>query len=157
MNILLSFDHALNHSGFSVWEDKKLVKYGNVTSTLTKDDNRYDRLKEVYAFFEKTIIEYKPTHIVLEQMWAGHNVESFKNLVMLNALIIQLSWKYNSQVKEINIRKYRNFFGLKGKDEVSGYIKKCYPDIINDKKQDISDSVLMGKYIVEKNYDLENC
>jgi len=155
--LLLAWDHALNHSGYSIWEDKKLILADNFISTLKVGDNSYNRLKEVYDFFKKIIVEYNPTHMVMEQMWVGHNVESFKNLVMLNALLIQLSWEHNILVKEINIRKYRNFFGIKDKKEVKTYIEKCYPEIKVDKKLDISDSLLLGKYIVEKNYELDKC
>lgn len=157
MNIVLGFDHALCHTGFAVWKQDKLYDYGNFISNLTTDNLQYDRLKEVYTLFEDLIIKYKPTHVVLEQMWMGYNIESFRILVMLNAFLIQLSWKYNYIVKEINIRKYRNHFGIKNKNEVKTYIEKCFPSIVIDKNMDISDAILLSKYVVEKEYKLEKC
>lgn len=157
MPTVLGFDHALCHTGYAVWKDKELIDYGNFISELSSKDNSYFRLKEVYTFFEETIIKYSPTHIVLEQMWAGYNIESFKSLVMLNAFLLQLAWKYNIEVKEINIRKYRNFFGIKNKEDVKRYVEKSFPGIIIDKNMDISDAILLSKYIVENNYNLEKC
>jgi len=109
MTIVLAIDQANNHSGYSVWKDKDLHDYGTYLSSLSKKDNLYDRFKEVYCFFEELIIKYKPDIIVCEQLWGGLNINVFKNLVMLNAFLLQLSWKYKSEFKEINIRKYRSF------------------------------------------------
>ena len=155
--IVLAIDQGNNHFGYSVWDKDKLYKYGNFTTKLTTEDERYIRLKEVYDELVSLIDCYEPDIVVCEGLWYGQNINTFKNLVMINAFLLQLSWERNFQFKEINIRKYRHFFGIKGKSEVKKFILTSFPDIVVDKKLDITDAILLGQYIVKKGYDLEKC
>ena len=154
---ILVIDQSLRHFGYSLWEDKKLIDYAAFKSDLTTEDTLFIRLREIYDVFEKLIVDNKPDAIVTEAMWLGPNPSVFKVLTILTAFLLVLSWKHEKKFKEVNIRKYRCYFKLIGKDEVKAFVQKAYPEIKIDKNKDISDAIVLGRYITENTGDLDKC
>ena len=151
---ILAVDQALNHYGASVFDDGKLIfttafvlNQNDFKSITSKKDNLAARLQTVYKSLRQLVEDYNPDIIVAEQPWFGANVNVFKIIVTINTFLCVIAWEKEKFFSEINIRKYRCFFKVKGKDQVQKYVKTNYPDVKIDKEQDISDSIMLGEYV----------
>lgn len=88
--IYVGLDNALQVSGWSVWNDDKLIEYGTFKTKNT--DPIEKRLGTIWQELDKLLEQYEFDHLFFEDCQKQQNVETFKKLCYVHAAI--LLWCY---------------------------------------------------------------
>lgn len=90
---ILALDQASRTTGWSLFEDKKLVTYGKFTFT---DDDFGQRLYKIRNKVQELINTYQPDEVILEDIQLqdgdsyGNNVATFKKLAEVFGVLYEL-------------------------------------------------------------------
>lgn len=101
--VLLSIDLSTSCTGWSIFnmEDGTLVTYGVIKGKTRKDSSQYRmilrRLEYMATCVLNLIENYKPTHIVIEEIAGSKNRMGQKTLDMCHGIL----WKYIDQYLDI--------------------------------------------------------
>lgn len=151
--IILALDLSTKSSGWSIFENKKLKKYGCITST---NENIYNRIDTMVSEIKKIIVEYKPTNIMIEDVIPEDvhgNQTVFKALIYLQGFVMHLLNQCGipqANIKFYTSSEWRKKCGihtgrgvrretLKAKDVA--FVKSQFDLTVND---DIADAICIG-------------
>ena len=85
--VVLSFDQSTRVSGYAVFEDGKYVHSGIVDMSKSKLDTE-ERSFEMAKALWKIIKQYKPEHLILEDVQKQNGVQTLIVLARLSGIII---------------------------------------------------------------------
>jgi len=159
MKIIMGLDLSTSCTGYSIFQDKKLIKYGRIKpkttwSVLERIEFIVFELENLLSINEKL----KPNLIIIEDIYLGYfhgknQVLGFANLARLSGAVMGMLWTYfGIEVKNIILEKAivaRPKVGLKGncqKAEVQCWVLKTYF------KKDVSDYELLIEAIQAKKF-----
>lgn len=113
--MLIALDQA-SKTGYSVWDDDKLINYGVYDGSNIKDGDK--RISQIKEFTAGLIDKYNPAFVVLEDIQLQYgNVKSYKFLAkllgVLSVLCVELSVKYDV----VNANTWRSGLGLNSKNK----------------------------------------
>lgn len=167
---LLALDASTKSTGYAIFKDKKLIKYGCLTSTKT---NTVERIIYMIEEIKKLISEYEIEKIVLEEVLpknedyddgASHhsNPKVFKPLMWLQAginFMIYVHYK-NLEIEYMMPNQWRSKIGIKtGRGVKREALKsadiKFAKDTFNiDVNDDVADACGIGwAYLTDTNAD----
>jgi len=158
MNKLMSFDVSSISTGWSYFEDDKLVEFGKLVIPTN-----YDIVKKLIIFQYNIVGLVKcflPNEIVIEETYMK-NVRTLKALMQFIS-VLQVNCFEILGIIPIFVypASVRGYFALKTKKEVFSYIKNKYKvkfkNISFEEGNDITDSILQGLYIIEKEREGNN-
>lgn len=113
--IILAFDQATRTSGYSVYEDQKLIAHGTFTFT---DSNLGMRLWKIRQKVEELYNKYLPDKIVYEdiqlQQGAVNNVVTFKSLAEVFGIIFEYATELGVDNESILAGVWRKGLGVAG-------------------------------------------
>lgn len=145
---LLALDQATIISGWSIFEDGKLIKYGKI-ETNTKDIG--ERLYYIKQQVLKLINEYNINEIVIEDIQkqdnVANNVQTFKALAELFGVLVETFTEIKMPYSALLASSWKSTLGIKGKNRQEQ--KKNAQQWVIDNYgikviQDIADSACIG-------------
>lgn len=117
MSKLLALDQSSKVTGYAVFENAKLVKYGKFS---VDDDDVGLRLVKIRQFVQDFIIQDKIDELVFEdiQMQANvqNNVQTFKTLAEVFGVIYEVATELNIPNTAVLASSWKSTLGVKGKD-----------------------------------------
>lgn len=153
---ILAFDQATITSGWSVFDDDKLINYGKWTSDGSKSTERIASTK----FWIASMIEkWKPDEVIFEDIQLqkfktnngneGDAVLTFKKLAHLQGVLKNYCYEKGQPYQIVSPATWRSYSEIKGKARVDMKknaqlkIKKLYDISIT---QDEADAILIGRW-----------
>lgn len=148
---ILALDQSTKVSGWSVFDDDKLVKYGVFKST---SDDEMKRCSEVKSWLLSMIDNWKPDVVGIEgiQYQEKMGVTTFETLAELKGILRNTLYELNIQTVVCPTNTWRAHCGVKGvarqdkKNSMKFLVKKWYDISVVD---DIADAIGIGKYVTE--------
>lgn len=148
---ILAFDQASITSGWSVYDDEELVKFGNWTSN---GENSTDRIMKTKYWFANMIQTWKPNLVVLEDIQlqkfdGGEAVITYKKLAHLQGVLENYCYENGYIYKVVPPATWRAFSEIKGKTRADKKrsaqlkVKELYDLNVS---QDEADALLIGKW-----------
>ena len=154
---ILAFDQASITSGWSVFDDGTLVKYGAWTSDGSKSTQRIAKTKYwVAAMIDK----WNPDQVILEDIQlqrfdsGQEGVITFKKLAHLQGVLKNYLYESGIQYKVVSPSTWRSHSEIKGKTRVEKKknaqikVKRFYDVSVS---QDEADAILIGRWAVNDN------
>ena len=163
--IILALDLSTKSSGYSVFDDNKLITYGLAASTKA---NVYDRIEIITKRIQEIVKEYNPTKIIAEQpepAFVKNNIDVYRKLTFVHGSICMMLRHYKLQMELYTSSHWRKMVGihtgrgikrtqLKAKDIEEA--NKLFPQI-KTKSDDVADAILIGlAYVKQRNLDQLN-
>ena len=151
---ILALDQATNTSGWSLFEDGKLINYGFWTSN---GNSSTQKISQVKAWMASLIDKFKVDEVIFEDIQlekyisygqSGDCVLTFKKLAHLQGVLKNYCYENGIQYEVIPVATWRNFSGIKGKTRTdrkkSAQLKVL--DLYEIKvTEDIADAILIGR------------
>ena len=114
---LLALDQASRTSGYAIFEDDKLIKYGSFTFT---DEDFGKRLVKIINKVAELIQEYKIDEIAIEDIQlqgnVANNVATFKALAEVFGVLYELFVTLKMPRTAVLSTVWKSTLGIKGKD-----------------------------------------
>ena len=156
----LALDQASRITGWSIFEDGKLLTYGK----FAYDDTDFgQRLYNIRNKVKSLIIDNNIDKLVFEdiqlQNSIGNNVDTYKKLAEVFGVIQELATELQIPNESIYSTVWKAGLGLKGKDRTAQ--KKAAQDWVINKynlkpSQDEADAICIGQYAVQELYNPNN-
>ena len=161
---ILALDQASRTSGWAVYKDGKLIKYGKFTY---EDTDFGERLCKIRNKVQELIDTYLPNEIVFEdiqlQSTIGNNVETFKKLAEVFGIVYELATELGIANRAVISTVWKSKLGLlhgKGQDraaqkrEAQVWVQNTYGI---KPTQDEVDAICIGAYAtLTQDYDWSN-
>ena len=113
---ILALDQASRTSGYAVFEDGKLLKYGK----FTYDDYDFGvRLNKIRSKVKSIIEEYKIDEVVLEDIQLQENVDTFKKLAEVYGVLYELATELKLPNSATLASVWKSQLGIKGYDRTA--------------------------------------
>ena len=146
---LISFDQALGTTGYSIFENGRLVYYNKFT---TSNGETAIRLREFKDFINKLFDEYEPNKVCFEEIQLQNNlynnVETFKKLAYVQAILMEALEERGIPFEIISSNTWKSFCNIKGrtraeqKKNAQLFVEENYKIKVI---QDIADSICLGQ------------
>lgn len=126
MRILLSVDLSTNCTGWALFEveTKKLVAYGHIKGKNFKDSSTQRATLKKLEYMGSQVLNliqnYKPTHIVIEEIAGSKNRISQKTLDMCHGIVWKWIEQYLDNVSYLDVsgtNGWRTLLGLRFSEE----------------------------------------
>lgn len=125
----LALDQALRCSGFSIFDDDKLKAWGTFTTNSTQEIEI--RLFSIYKKLDMLHADYEFEHVFFEEVQQQTNVETFKRLCYVQAIVMVWCYKHKieftilspSHWRKIIKDKYGISFGRKREEQKKAALK----------------------------------
>lgn len=152
MSRLLALDQSSRISGWSIFQDGKLEKYGKWDFA---DDNVGARLVKIRNACRTLIEKENITEVVMEDIQLQENVQLFKTLAEVFGVIYELVTELKLPVSAVLASSWKSTLGIKGKQRAEQK-RNAQQYIINTygvkPTQDECDAICIGlHYIAQKN------
>lgn len=159
----LGLDLSTVSTGYSVFNDSKLVEYGKIVSILT---DTMERIMEITGRLAKIVEQHKPDVIVIEDVFYGSNYLTTKMLNRLAGAVWHMLYESKFYINEYQNQKItfamptdaRKCFGLLPKStkiNVINAVNARFQLNLTTKDDDVADGVVLGYagYYKETNPD----
>jgi Holliday junction resolvasome RuvABC endonuclease subunit len=147
----MSFDVSSVCTGWSYFEDGKLREFGKIE--MPKKHSLQNKLWWFKSQTDALLMIYKPNKVIVEETYLK-NVKTLKTLMQFITVVNMSCYKLGIEPVFIYTVTVRSKFGLKTKEEVFEFVKDKYKKLLKkyefDDGNDITDSILMGLYFLEK-------
>lgn len=151
---ILAFDQASITSGWAVYDEENLIKYGTYTSDGKNSTNRIALTKEWVA---SMIMKWNPDEVIFEDIQlqkfgseeGQENVLTYKKLAHLQGVLVNYAYEINLPFKIVPPATWRSYSEIKGKYRTDRKknaqlkIKKLYDVNVT---QDEADAILIGRW-----------
>lgn len=151
---VIGLDQATHISGYSVYDDRELIKVGTFS---TKAEGEIERIAEVRSWVISLIETWHPDAIAIEgiqfQQTVDMGVTTFQTLARLQGVIMITCFEMGVFFEVCPTNTWRNHCQVKGRTRPD---KKKSMQLLTKKWFDISvtedeaDAVGIGKYLAEK-------
>lgn len=152
---ILAFDQASITSGWSVFDQDKLISYGKWSSD-GKDS--IERIGQTKGWFASSILKWKPDKVILEDIQLqkftatngeGDAVLTYKKLAHLQGVLMNYLYENQIDFQVVSPSTWRNYSEIKGKTRTDKKknaqlkVKKLYDVSVT---QDEADAILIGTW-----------
>lgn len=151
----LVFDQATNVSGWAVFDDNKLIKYGVFTSKGSSSEQKINCVK---LWFRDMITAWRADRVVMEDIQLQNfeegnlntiGVTTFKALAHLQGVLIDTCYEMKIPYKVAHTGTWRSYNGIKGKSRADK--KKSAQLLVQELfqrkvSQDEADAICIGRY-----------
>ena len=151
---VLGLDQATITSGWAIFDDKDLIKYGKYT---TNGSHSTERIAQTKGFIASLIQKWKPSLVALEDIQLqkygnGEGVLVFKKLAHLQGVLKNYCYECGIPFVVVSSNTWRNVAGIKGRSRTDR--KKNAQLLILDNygvavSEDEADAVLIAKWAAE--------
>lgn len=147
---ILALDQATITSGWSVFDNEQLIKYGQHTS---EGKNSVDKVAATKQWFVSMINSWKPDSVILEDIQlqktnqGGDAVLTYKKLAQLLGVLENYLYETKIAYKIVPPATWRALSNIKGKNRTEK--KRCAQLIVKQQydisvSQDEADAILIG-------------
>ena len=153
MENLLALDQASVTTGYAIFQNKQLIKYGKIT---LDDPNVGTRLAILRQTLIDMINEYNITCLAFEdiqlQASVGNNVKTFKVLANVFGVIWELCEELKLKYEIVSSNTWKSTLKIKGKNRseqkraAQDYIKEEYEIACT---QDEADAICIGTHMLK--------
>lgn len=163
---ILALDQASHTTGYAIFDNANLVKYGTFNTDLTDEMARCSLIK---SWLLSMINNWKPDYIGLEgiqyqEEGSGQKmgVTVFQTLARLQGILMETCYSQNIPYQVCPTNTWRHTCGVKGKTRTDKkrsmqlLVKQWYDISVSD---DESDAIGIGRYltqVVNKNLEVTN-
>lgn len=163
--ILLSLDASISSTGYAIFDEDKLIKYGKIVTNKKNFENEDLRLNHICDKIEQLIIKYEIDELVCEDQFASVNSKTILILRKLIGGIMRTANRFDINVHYYFPNEWRKILNI-NKGTSNDKKKKCYDYLIKNniidfefipknknKNDDICDAIGIGlAYLKEKQY-----
>lgn len=161
---ILALDQATKVSGFAIFDDDKLIRYGKYSSN-SKDD-RIVRINEITNWAQQLVLSWEPDEVIIEDIQLQQdgsdyhmNVQVFKTLAQLQGAIINMCYQQKVPISIVLSSVWRSALEVTGrtradkKKSAQLKIKAIYDvSVTNDE----ADAICLGHYAIRQNFHKVN-
>lgn len=153
--MILAIDPSVASTGYCVFHNNKLIKYGNIPTDKNDFDNEDDRLNYIGDVIFYTLKEYDIKVVVMENQFIGNNVTTGMLLKKLSGVLCRVC-KDIDEVVYYTPAQWRKILGInKSKDKKQSafeYVNQNVEEVHFEKliksgkkkNEDIIDSICIG-------------
>lgn len=149
---VLALDQATYISGYSIFSNKQLIKYGTFKTSLEDEIARDNKIKQ---WLISMIQNWQPDIVILEgiQYQEQFGVTVFETLARLQGILMETLYELKIPYKIAPTNTWRNYCGVKGRSRADRkrsmqlLVKEWFDINVSD---DCSDAIGIGKYGCEK-------
>lgn len=126
----ISFDASTKSTGYAVYNDKKLIEYGLIRSSL-KDS--YDRIEEIYNGCKDIFEKYSAAYVFIEDvpLSSAVNKRVAEKLLLLQGTIYSLCIQYDCGFIQMEPQKWRSLAGVKPEKNRREFQKSAAIELVN--------------------------
>lgn len=149
---ILCLDQATRITGYSVWQNGKLKKYGTLEPNIPKNVTYIERLSGMCNAIESLIIKTKPDVVCIEDVQFQSNQRTFKILAQMQGYIFAILDKIKLPFVIVEPSCWKAFDGIKArkreeqKAQTIEFVKEKYN--IEQLSEDEADAVAIGCWAV---------
>ena len=148
---ILALDQASHVTGYALFENKQLIKWGIFETKTNTEDARVNEVKE---WLLSKIKDWEIDYIGLEgiQYQESFGVTTFQTLARLQGVLINLCFELGVRYKVCPTNTWRHHCNVKGRSRIDKkrsmqmLIKQWFDISVSD---DIADAIGIGKYITD--------
>lgn len=154
-NRLLALDQASKCTGWAIFEDGKLEKYGKIS---LDDPNTDIRLVQLRQGIQTLVTDYNIDEVIFEDIQqqnnVANNVQTFKVLAEVYGVVSELLQEIQIPHSTVLAASWKSTLGIKGrtraeqKKNAQLYVEQNYGIHVI---QDIADAVCIGTHHIKKN------
>jgi len=143
---ILGLDQSTKITGWSLWEDDKLVDYGALDSSV-KENLPLVRMEEMYKLVKNLTKTHNPDFVVIEGVQFQNNFNVYGQLSQMQGVLFSLMYERDIGFVVCEPTKWRSFFGIKGqkreehKAAAIQYVKEKYRI---EASEDTCEAILIG-------------
>ena len=149
---VLALDQATKISGFSVFDNKKLIKYGTYIAPEEEDEIKRDY--QIKQWVISMIKNWNVDYVALEgiQYQQNFGVTTFETLARLQGILMEALYSLDMPYQICPTNTWRHYCGVKGrtrsdkKASMISLVKQWYDVTVTD---DCADAIGIGKYSSE--------
>lgn len=156
---ILALDQASRVTGYSIYEDGKLIDYGKF---IYEDTDFGVRLNKIRKKIQSLISEFAIDELIYEdiqlQSSVGNNVDTFKKLAQVYGVVTELATELKIPHQSVYSTEWKSTVGIKGRDRAAQ--KKSAQDWVFTTygikaSEDTCDAICIGQhYFNAKNIKL---
>lgn len=152
----IAIDQATHISGYAIYDDKKLIKYGTFTAKLTKE---IERDNEIKMWLCSLITNWQPDLIAIEGIQLqtdgkmhSMGVTTFETLARLQGILMEACYEFKTDFVICPTNTWRAHCKVKGqtradKKRSMQLLAKQWHEVIAS--EDEADAIGIGKYASE--------
>lgn len=151
--VIMALDQSTKLTGYSVWNDNKLIAHGVVNSDISENDY-IKRIKKTSELIEQLIKKHKPDYISIEGVQYQKNLNTYHQLSCNQGSIMKLLFDKGIDFEIIPVNTWRSFNNIKGntkreqqKEAAIALVNELYDIQATD---DECEAILIGRYITTK-------
>lgn len=147
---ILALDQATKISGYSLFENKKLITYGTLEAE-EKEKNPIERMKQMQDKIITLIDKFKPNFIVFEDTQFQNNYGTFQQLSQLQGVVMSILFDKDIGFEIIQPTAWKSATGVKGRKRIEQ--KSSAIQVVKDKykvevSEDEADAILIGVWAI---------
>ena len=157
MTKILGLDVSSVSTGYCIINNGKLYKNTLGTINPNSKDNYGKRLSHFAEELTKLLQKYKPDKVVMEDIFRGPNIKTFKTLAMFRGVCFFIVFReIGKDPISIMPTEARKLVGVEGitKEDGFNFVKNKYlfSEYKYEKQNDITDAIVLGLagYEIEK-------
>ena len=154
MSRLLALDQASKCTGWAIFEDSKLEKYGKISLDDPNIDTRLVQLRQnIWALIESENINEVVFEDIQQQNNVANNVQTFKVLAEVYGVVSELLQELQIPHSTVLAASWKSTLSIKGrtraeqKKNAQLYVEQNYGIHVI---QDIADAVCIGTHHIKK-------
>ena len=155
---IMAIDASTKSTGISLWEDKELISYKLIRTSLKNID---DRFKDMCLMILRSLEDWNPDEIYLEETVVARNVQVQRFLTRLQGVVYCWCIQNNKKFNTIRPTVWRKAVGIKQgkkkrdelKQEAISLVNKKFNIEVND---DVAESICIGLATLFLNEEKEN-
>lgn len=154
MSRLLALDQASRVTGWAIFEDGKLEKYGKILLDDPNIDTRLVQLRQnIWALIESENINEVVFEDIQQQNNVANNVQTFKILAEVYGVVSELLQELQIPHSTVLAASWKSTLGIKGrtraeqKKNAQFYAEQNYGIHVI---QDIADAICIGTHHIQK-------
>lgn len=154
---ILALDQSTKHTGWSYWDNKRLLKYGVID--MQESDAAFVRMAQMGSEIDKLVRRFKPNHVVIEQVQFQHNYKVYSQLSQLQGIIMRILFEKNIAFTLVEPTKWRAFDGIKNRkreETKAAAIQAVKDKYYIDVSEDIAEAIGIGLWAIENVEDTNN-
>lgn len=155
MSRLLALDQASKVTGWAIFEDGKLEKYGKISLDDPNIDTRLVQLRQnIWALIESENIDEVVFEDIQQQNNVANNVQTFKILAEVYGVISELLQELHIPHSTVLAASWKSTLSIKGRSRAEQkknaqlYVEQNYSVHVI---QDIADAICIGTHHIKQN------
>jgi Holliday junction resolvasome RuvABC endonuclease subunit len=143
---IICFDQSTKITGFSIWENNKLVDYGTLKYV---EKNPFERMQQIHSDITKMILKTKPDFVYIEGVQFQKNYKVYGELSQLQGVMLSIFFIFNINFEIVPPVRWKAFCGVKGrkrKEQKENTIQIVKQNYCIDATEDEADAISIGTY-----------